>query len=199
MLALVAAGHLVVQEVVNVRGVVPDQPRNDVAAHAVPARVVGRVLLQHLHEHVGVEHVDAHARPGLVRAAGAGRRIGGLLQECLDAVAVRRGLHHPEVCRLYPRDGDRRDRGSGPAGQMVLDHLRRVHPVHVVGPDDRDDIWLLPVDEVQRLVDRVGRAGLPVRTEPLLGRHRHHVVAQQVAQLPGGGDVPVQAVALVLG
>ena len=38
-----------------------------------------------------------------------------------------------------------------------------------------------------------------MRAEPLLGRDRGHVVAEQGAHPPRGGDVPVQAVALVLG
>ena len=46
-------GDLVLPEVVDVRGAVARQPRDDVAAHAVPAVIVGRVLLQRLDQHVG--------------------------------------------------------------------------------------------------------------------------------------------------
>jgi hypothetical protein len=82
---------------------------------------------------------------------------------------------------------------------MVVDHLLRVQPVHVVGADHHHDVRLFVVDQVHRLVDRVRRAGVPVRSEPLLRRDRRHVVAEQGAHPPRGGDVPVQAVALVLG
>jgi hypothetical protein len=82
---------------------------------------------------------------------------------------------------------------------VVIDHLHRVHPVHMVGAEDDHDVRLLVVDQVHRLEDRVRRAGIPVRPEPLLGRDRRYVVAQQRTHPPGGGDVPVQAVALVLG
>ena len=197
-IALLSAGHLVLQEVVDVRRVVPDQPGDDVPAHAVPALAVDRVFPQHVHQHVGIEHVDAHGCQGLVRQARAAGRVGGLLQELLDAVAIRRGLQHAEVRRRQPGDGDRRDRGPSARGRVLVDHLYRVHPVHMIGPEDGHEVGRVALDDVQRLVDRVCRAGLPVRAEPLLRRDRRHVATQQVAQLPGGGDVPVQAVALVL-
>jgi hypothetical protein len=69
----------------------------------------------------------------------------------------------------------------------------------MIGSDHHYQVGPVAVDEVQRLVDRVGRAGLPVRAKPLLRRDGYHVVVQQAVQPPGGGDVPVQAVALVLG
>src|SRR5271170_5843096 len=47
--------------------------------------------------------------------------------------------------------------------------------------DDRPDIE----DQVQRLVDGVGRARVPVRPQALLGRHGGDVVAEQVGQAPG--------------
>jgi len=125
-----------------------------------------------------------------------GQRV---FQERLDAMAVRRGLHDTELRRRRPGHRDRRDGDPRVSVQVRLDHLRRVHPVHVIGPDYHHQVGPIAVDEVQRLVDRVGRAGLPVRAEPLLRRDRRHVVVQQAVQLPGGGDVPVQAVALVLG
>ena len=110
-----------------------------------------------------------------------------------------RGPDHAEV-----RGGGagHRDRGHGDPGvpvQVGLDHLVRVHPVHVIGPGHEHQAGPVTLDEGQRLVDRVSRAGLPARAEPLLGRDRRHVVVQQAVQPPGGGDVPVQAVALVLG
>jgi len=38
---------------------------------------------------------------------------------------------------------------------MGLDHLSRVHPVHMIGPYHHDDVGPVGVDQVQRLVDRV--------------------------------------------
>ena len=82
---------------------------------------------------------------------------------------------------------------------MVGDHLLRVHPVDVVGAEHDDVVGPLVVDEVEALVDGVGRAGEPARSEALLRRHRRDVVAEQVRHPPGLGDVPVQRVRLVLG
>ena len=41
----------------------------------------------------------------------------------------------------------------------------------VVGAEDDDDLRAGVVDQVQRLEDRVGAAGVPARAEPLLRRH----------------------------
>jgi hypothetical protein len=81
----------------------------------------------------------------------------------------------------------------------MVDHLLRVHPVHVIGAEHDHYVRLFVVDQVHRLVDRVRRAGVPVRAEALLGRNRRHVVAEQGAHPPRGRDVTVQAMALVLG
>ncbi len=56
----------------------------------------------------------------------------------------------------------------------------------------------LVVDEVEVLQDRVGRAEEPALAQPLLRGDRRHVVVEQVGQPPRLGDVPVQAVRLVL-
>ena len=181
------------------RGPFAHQPGNDVPADAVPAVLVGRVLHQRLHQRAGGEHVDAHRRQRLVRVARAARRIGGLLPEGLDAVAAGSGLHHAKGGRLAPghRECHHRD-PRAPAG-VLADHLGWVHPVHMIGRGDHHQVRLVAIDQVQRLVDRIRRAGLPVRAPPLLRRHRHHVVIQQAAQPPGSGQMPVQAEALVLG
>jgi hypothetical protein len=194
-----SAGHGVVPEVVHVRGAPPGQHRHDVASHAVLAALIGGILAQRVHQHIGAEHVDAHRRERLPGRAQARRRAGRLFPERLDPVPVACGLHHAEGRRGVPLDRDRRHRDPRAPGQVRLDHLPRVHPVDVVGAKDRQQVRPVGIDEVQRLVDRIGRARLPVRAHPLLRRDRRHVVAQHVAELPGGTDVPVQAVALVLG
>jgi len=189
------ARHLVPQEVIGVRGALPDQHRDDVAPHAVPAGVVIGVLPERIHQYVGVEHVHAHGGQCLVRA----RRAGRLLRERLDAVAVLRGPHDAEVRRLLPGNTDSGDRDPGAPGPVPLDHLPRIHPVHMFGPGHHHDVGPVRIDQAQRLVDGVRRAGLPVWAAPLLRRDRRDVVVQQAVEPPGGGDVPVQAVALVLG
>ena len=114
-------------------------------------------------------------------------------------MAVRPGPHGTEIPGGGPGYRDRGYRDPRAPVQVRLDHLVRVHPVHVIGPDHEHEVGPVAVDEGQRLVDGVRRACLPARAEPLLRRDRRHVVVQQAAQPPGGADVPVQAVALVLG
>jgi len=81
---------------------------------------------------------------------------------------------------------------------MLVDHLLRIHPVDVIGPHDHHDVGPVRVDQVQRLIDRIRGANLPVRAVPLLRWDRGHPVVQQGVQPPGGRDVAVEAVALVL-
>ena len=105
----------------------------------------------------------------------------------------------PNAVASLPAHADGRDRHPGAVFDMLVDHLPGVHPVDVVRTEDDHEVGPLVVDQVQRLVDRVRRPRVPVRAEPLLSGHRRHVVAEQIAHPPGGGDVPVEAVALVLG
>ena len=163
---------------------------------AVLVRGVG---VQGVEQRLGAEDVVAHRRERLVRAAGQPGRVGGLLQERLDLAAVVRGLDHAERGGLAARHGDAGDGHPGAAVEVLLPHLPRVHPVDVVRAEDDDQVRALVVDQVQRLEDRVRRAGVPARAEPLLRGHGRDVVAQQVRQPPGHRDVPVEAVALVLG
>ena len=114
-------------------------------------RVVVVLLPSASTEHVALEHVVAHGREGLVRGTRQARRFRGLFQECLDPVAVRRGPHD-EVRRRRTRDRDRRHRDPGAPGQMGLDHLRRVDPVHVIGSEHRNQVGPVAVDAGQRLV-----------------------------------------------
>ena len=109
-----------------------------------------------------------------------------------------RGLDHAELVGLLDRRAQRGDRHALAAGDVLLDHLARVHAVDVVGAEDDDVLRALVGDQVVVLEDRVGRADEPARAEPHLRRHRRDVVAQQRRQPPGRGHVPVEAVALVL-
>ena len=191
--------YLIEHEVVGLRGAVLDQVGDDVAADVVPARVVVGVLAQRVDQDVGVEHVVAHGRVAHVRVARHRRRVGGLFQERVDGPAVRRDADDAEIGGFGQRHRYRRHRDPGPVLDVVIDHLHRVHPVHVVRAEDDHDVRLLVVDQVHRLEDGVRRAGVPVRAEPLLRRHRCDVVAEQGTHPPRGGDVTVQAMALVLG
>ena len=147
---------------------------------------------------VGAEHVVAHRGERLVGRVDEAGRVGRLLEELVDRQAVGGGLDHAELPRLLARHPDARDRHARAAVDVRLHHLRGVHAVDVVGAEHHDDVGARVVDQVHRLVDRVGAAEVPLRSAPLLCRHRRDVVAEQRRHPPGDRDVPVQRVRLVL-
>ena len=193
------AGDVVVLVVVDGRLGAVDEPRHDVAAHVVLGALELGIAGDRVDEGVGVEDVVAHGGQHLVGRVGQADRIGRLLQEGADPVGrLRVDVDHAELVGQRDRLPDRRDRAAGAGLDVRLDHLGEVHPVDVVGADDDHDVGLLVDEEVQRLEDRVGAAEVPPLADPLLGRDRGDVVAEQVGHPPGGGDVPVEAVRLVL-
>ena len=129
--------------------------------------------------------------------AGHRRRVGGLLVE-RDDLAVVVGLDHAEVDASCFGTGIAATVTPAPVCDVLVDHLARVHPVDVVGAEHAHDVGALVVDQVEVLVDRVGRTLEPVRPAAHLGRNRRHVVVEHRREPPRLGDVAVEAVALVL-
>ena len=76
--------------------------------------------------------------------------------------AVAADLDDAELVGLRQRLADAGDRDPGPGGDVLGDHLLGVHPVDVVGAEHDDVVGVLVADEVEALVDGVGRAGEPV-------------------------------------
>ncbi len=192
-----APGHFVVVEVVHRRHPVGHQSRDDVAAHVVIGVVVVGVGADGVDEHLGGEDVVAHRRERLLGVVGRARRIGGLLHELADASRVV-GVDAAEGRGLGPRHPDSRDRRPRTALDVELDHLLGVHPVDVVGTEHDDVVGVLVVDEVERLKNRVGRPGVPARTEALLRGHRGDVLPGKPGQPPVLRDVAIQRMRLVL-
>ena len=194
------AGHVVVLVVVDARQVAPDEAGDDVAAHVVLGALGLGVAGDRLDEGVRVEDVVAHAREHLVGAVREADRVGRLLQEVPDAGrVVRLDVDDPELVGQLDGLPDRGDGARGAAVDVLVDHLREVHAVDVVGADHDDDVRLLVAEQVERLEDRVATALVPVLAHPLLRRHGRDVVAEHRRHPPGLADVPVQAVRLVLG
>ncbi len=120
---------------------------------------------------LGGEHVVAHRGEGRVRIIRCPGRVRGFLEKTRDP-AGRVGVDAPEGERLGARYADAGDGDVGARFDVRIDHLRRVHAVHVIGTEDHDVLGLFVGDEVHRLEDGVGAAGVPARSESLLGRHR---------------------------
>ena len=78
-------------------------------------------------------------------------------------------------------------------------HFLVVHLVDVVAGQDQDELGLLVLDNEPVLVDRVGRALVPVLADALLGGQGEDVLADfGVEDVPAAPDVAVQGVGFVL-
>ena len=193
------AGHVVVLEVVDIGVGLADEARDYVATHVVLAALEVVVLGHRLDELAGCEDVVAHGGEHLVGRIGEANRVGRLLAERPDLAGVGGvDLDDTELVGQVDRLTDRRDGERRARLDVLLDHLREVHAVDVVGTDDDDDLGLLVIDQVEALEDRVCAAEIPVLVHALLGGHRGDVVAEDRRHAPGLGDVLVQAVGLVL-
>ena len=109
--------------------------------------------------------------------------MGGLFQELGDASGLVT-VDAAESKSLTSRYTNTRDRHACPGFDVVLNHLFRIHPVHVVGTENHDVLGVLVVNEIERLQDCVGAAGVPARPEPLLGRDRSDVLTREPGQSP---------------
>ena len=189
--AVGGARHLVAGEVVDGRVAARDECRDDVAAEVVLGRLVAGVGGQHFHQQLAGEHVVAHRRVDLVGRVGQPHGVLGLLAKRLDRAPVGAGLDDPELIGLRERHPDRRHRHARPAVDVRLHHLPRVHPVDVVGAEHAHVVGPLVIEQVEILVDGVGRAREPARSPAHLRGHRRDVVAQQRRQLPRRRHVAV--------
>ena len=190
--------HLVEVEVVYPRLARLGEQWDDVPPHVVLARRRLGVGAEGVHQRGRGEDVVAHRGEGACRVVGHRWRLRRLLQEALDLPGGV-GVDDPKGARLLDRY---RNAPHGDACARVDvggEHLTRIEPVDVIGPKHDHVIGILVVDDVEVLVDGVGRPGEPMGTSPHLRRDRGHIVPQQRRQPPGLGDMPVEAVAHVLG
>jgi hypothetical protein len=160
--------------------------------------VVVGVGANRVDEHLGGEDVVAHRHERLLRVVGCAGWIGGLLDEAANAARLV-GVDAAERAGLGPRHPDTCHGGPSAALDVEGEHLLRIHPVDVVRTENDDVIGVLVVDQVQRLIDRVGGAGVPARAEPLLSGHRRDVLAGKPRQPPVLRNVAVQRMRFVLG
>ena len=192
--------NLVGVEVVHASLVTGREVRCDIAAHIMLGVFGLLVKRQSFEQGVGVGHVVAHGSKNGVRIiwqAGRGLR---LLLEALDHIRVLRiNLDHAELVGLADRLANTRHRELRAGFDMLLHHLLEIHAVDVVGADDHHNIRLHVLDDVDGLVDGVGRAEIPVLAKSLLSRNRGDVVAEQRRKTPHRGNMTVKRMGLVLG
>ena len=91
--------------------------------------------------------------------------------------------HDPELVRLLERHLHAANRDVGPALLVKGDQRTVVHLVDVVPGQNQHGLGPLLVDDVEILVNRIGRAAVPELTELLLRRHDVDELAELAVQI----------------
>ena len=174
--------------------------RDQILAEIVGGVRVGGVLAQEVEQEFGVEHVDAHRGERHVGLAGHRRRILGLFEEVDDPVGLV-DVHHAEARRLLARDFEAADGDVRAALDVLGEHLLVVHLVDVVARQNDDVARRVVLDDVDVLIDRIRRTEVPGVFRDALARRQHveALVALGTEEVPAAGQVPDEAVGLVLG
>jgi len=117
--------------------------------------------------------------------------MGGLLLKLVDGVVFIH-VHDAEAGGLLHGDLQHRDGGGGLLGLVVGQHLGIVHLIDMVAGQDQHIIRIVLVDEVDVLIDGVGRPLEPGAHVPLL-----HIGGQHMQSAVGAVQVPGLSVAQV--
>ena len=152
-----------------------------------------RVGFQIAFQYVAVEDINAH-----------GSQVAfGLSRFFLEFIDAHRfvGDHDAEAAGFVPGNADRRD---GDFRLMLFvegQHLSVVHRIDMVARQDEDVVVSDHFDEIQVLINSVGRAAVPVGTAVAFIRRQDICTAPIGIQVPRAAvaDVPVQFQRLVLG
>ena len=157
-----------------------------------------------MHEHVAVEHVNAH---GSLEEFLVGIGIDGaeqlaahaqlvkhgfvlwFLDESVDA-AIDAALHNPELGDVIARHGFGRERDLGPGLDVLVKQDAKIHPVKLVAAQDQI-IGERAFEEVAHVLpDGIGRALIPVRTLGCLLRGQNlDEAAGEIVELVARSDV----------
>ena len=103
-----------------------------------------------------------------------------------------RGFDDPKLGRQAGRDWHRGDRHVHALPLVKFDHVANVHPVHVIGAEDGHQMVIHVFDQIEVLINRVGRALVPrLFGGAHLGRDRNNeLLSEQAAKLPAIPEVP---------
>ena len=131
-------------------------------------------------------------------SAPAGRSL-RLFLEAGDAVRSRRSAATPKRCASSDGTSITAERRGGAALLVEPQHPRVIHLVDVVARQDDQVARVLAQDRVEVLIDRVGRALIPVLADALLRRQDLDELAELVGDdAPAHADVAVERQRLVL-
>ena len=147
-----------------------------------------------------MEDIDAHRGKREVRLVGDAWRIGGLLDEVEDLVLLV-DMHDAEAGRFHARHFQAANGDIGAGIHMLLKHVFIVHLVDVIAGQDDHVLRIVGLDDIDVLVDGIGRAFVPLRFRDTL-RSRQDVealVAFRPQEAPAALHVADQRMGLVLG
>ena len=177
------------------------QMRQDVVAKVVLRAGVLGIGDQRLEQHLGVEDINAHRgihRVGIERRPERGRQRLLLETENLSRLSH---LDNAQLPALFRRNRQRGQRDLGVGLLVVMQHPAVVHLVDLVAGENDHVPGLFAADGIDILVDRVGRAHVPVGAGALRRRQQLEELAQLLGHnaRPAFADVPVERQRLVLG
>ena len=126
-------------------------------------------------------------------------RLCRLLLE-IDDTLVLACEHKSEAACLVPGNGVRCDRNIGIVSLMKIEQNLVVHLVDVVTAKDQDILGIVALDEVDVLVDRICRAGVPLGVTALLIGRKDADAAVAAVKIPRDtdADVDIEAERLIL-
>ena len=154
-------GHAAHGERVGGSQAVTHRAGDDVLAEIVAGRGVCHVALEFGIQESGVKYIDAHAGQRHVGVAGHGWWIGGFFQKLCDQPVLVDG-HHPECGGFGTWHRNATHCAFTPLGHVVGQHQGVIHLVNVVACQHHDVVGSIAFQDVVVLVDRVGRAPVPV-------------------------------------
>ena len=157
-----------------------------------------RVALERLAQELGVDDVDAHRRERDALAPRHRLRLLRLLVEAHDAM-IGTERHDAELVRLRDRHLHAADRDVGAALLVERDQRPVVHLVDVIAGENQHRLGAMLMNDVEILVNRIGRAAIPNLTELLLRRHDVDELAELAVQVaPAALHMLNQGVRLIL-
>ena len=105
--------------------------------------------------------------------------------KCNDA-AVRVGLNHTELARIFLAYRNGGDAGAGPLFHVEFDHLPNVHTVDMVSSENGHNVRIRLLDQVHVLINRIRSAAVPIflRRAHLSGNRNDEVVLAATRDFP---------------
>ena len=160
---------------------------------------IGGVAAQLLVKKFRLENINPHADERAVGMARHRRRIPRFFHERENAVVLV-DMHDAEAGRLAARYFKTADRHIGALVHMLLQHRLVIHFINMVAGEQHDIFRVIALDDVEVLIDGVGRAEIPVIFRDALARRENveAFVTLGAKEAPAALQMADEAVRLIL-